>query len=81
MVILAGTLALTMSSCAVVGRQFSANAVKQIQIGKTTRDDILHLFGRPWRIDGGRYENMDVRSLSLFHYQETEHKRPDHPVR
>ena len=66
MVIFAGTLALTMSSCAVVGRQFSANAVKQIQIGKTTRDDVLHLFGRPWRI--GMEDGMKTWTYGHYRY-------------
>jgi len=37
------------ASCATVGRDFPAESVSQIEIGKTTQADIEKLFGKPWR--------------------------------
>ena len=40
---------LLLMACATIGREFPVDPVSQIQIGKTTKDNISHLFGPPWR--------------------------------
>jgi outer membrane protein assembly factor BamE (lipoprotein component of BamABCDE complex) len=49
-------LALLLSACVTIGRDFSASKVYDIQIGKTTQTEIKTMFGSPWRvgIDDGR---------------------------
>lgn len=44
------------SSCVSMGRDFPVDSVPKIQIGKTTQQDILRMFGPPWRtgIEDGR---------------------------
>lgn len=48
--------ALVLAGCLTVGRDFPADQVGQIQIGKTTRDEVQRIFGEPWRtgIEDGR---------------------------
>ncbi len=36
--------------CARVGNDFNASHVYQIKIGQTTKNDILGMFGSPWRV-------------------------------
>ncbi len=51
------TLTLVSVGCATVGRDFPVSHVSEIQMGKTTQDDIRTLFGPPWRVgveDGQR---------------------------
>lgn len=43
------TALLTLGGCARVGQDFNANKVQTIQIGKTTQNDIVAMFGQPWR--------------------------------
>jgi len=46
-----------LTGCAVVGRDFPAAEVSNIQIGKTSQDEIRNMFGSPWRVgieDGQR---------------------------
>ena len=69
------TVILTFTSCAKIGNEFSSTYVKAIQIGETTQDEIVNMFGQPWRIgleDGikiwtyGRYTgNSRDRSLDV----------------
>lgn len=40
---------LTFGGCARVGEDFNANNVKTIKIGETTQNDIIAMFGHPWR--------------------------------
>lgn len=50
-------LMICFASCATVGRDFPVSRVPEIQIGKTTQDEIREMFGSPWRIgieDGRR---------------------------
>lgn len=42
-------LSLGVLGCVTVGREFSADAVSEIRIGETTREDVRRLFGEPWR--------------------------------
>jgi hypothetical protein len=39
-----------LSGCATIGREFAAGRVMEIQIGKTTINDIQAIFGPPWRV-------------------------------
>ena len=47
--LLAGILFLTQTSCMTAGRDFPEEHVPQIEIGKTTQEDVRNLFGPPWR--------------------------------
>ncbi|MEQ1635348.1 MAG: outer membrane protein assembly factor BamE [Methylococcales bacterium] len=40
----------TLTGCATVGKEFPAGRVMEIQIGKTTINDIQAIFGPPWRV-------------------------------
>lgn len=40
----------TMTGCATVGKEFPASRVMEIQIGKTTINDVQAMFGPPWRV-------------------------------
>jgi outer membrane protein assembly factor BamE (lipoprotein component of BamABCDE complex) len=42
--------AILLAGCATIGWEFPVANVDQIQIGKTTRDDVQRLFGTPWRV-------------------------------
>ena len=45
------------SGCATVGRDFPVTSVSDIEIGKTTKEEVRAMFGSPWRIgieDGQR---------------------------
>ena len=44
------------SSCVSMGRDFPVDSVPKIQSGKTTQEDIVRMFGPPWRtgIEDGR---------------------------
>ncbi|MGC9021810.1 MAG: hypothetical protein ACP5J5_01650 [Dissulfurimicrobium sp.] len=37
------------NGCVSMGRDFPVDAVPKIQIGKTTKEDIVRMFGPPWR--------------------------------
>ena len=41
---------LLMMGCATVGKDFPVERVTEIQIGKTTQQDIRFQFGSPWRV-------------------------------
>ena len=52
-----GSLALLLTSaCLTVGRPFPTDAVGQLPIGQTTRDEVHRIFGEPWRagVEDGR---------------------------
>jgi hypothetical protein len=46
---LLGSLAFAVTGCATVGREFPPNRVSEIKIGKTTKSELLGMFGRPYR--------------------------------
>jgi len=54
-IMLAVTTLVTFAGCARVGYDFNANKVQEIKIGETTQDEIVVMFGQPWRkgIDNG----------------------------
>jgi outer membrane protein assembly factor BamE (lipoprotein component of BamABCDE complex) len=75
----AGTLLILfcalLSGCATIGRQFPVDAVADIQIGETTREQIRAMFGPPWRtgIEDGRQTWTYARyRYALFSAAETE---------
>ena len=47
---------ITLLGCATVGQDFPSSFVTQIEIGKTTQNNIRTMFGAPWRVglDNGR---------------------------
>lgn len=49
LIILAFFLVLSLASCVRVGKEFPTDAVTQIKIGQTTKEDIRRIFGPPWR--------------------------------
>ena len=69
--ILSALLFLTIFSfgCATVGHEFDVSQVPNIQIGKTTQDQIKTMFGSPWRVgieDGKRTWTYGRYHYSLF---------------
>jgi outer membrane protein assembly factor BamE (lipoprotein component of BamABCDE complex) len=55
-----------LTGCATIGHDFAASEVKNIQIGKTTQDEIKAMFGTPWRtgVDDGR----KTWTYGIYHY-------------
>ena len=47
MVLLATLVAF--SGCSNIGKNFDADLVKQVQVGKTTQSDIEKMFGQPYK--------------------------------
>jgi hypothetical protein len=67
-------VALALAACLTVGRDFPAEKVGEIAIGKTTRDDIHRMFGTPWRTgleDGRRTWTYGHYRYKLFGTTET----------
>jgi hypothetical protein len=54
--ILVGTLLLLLAGCASAGHHFNVAGVQQVNVGKTTKGDVMAMFGEPWRtgIEDGR---------------------------
>lgn len=63
--IILGTILITLTSCATVGREFPVDPVAKIKIGETTQEEIQHMFGQPWRtgIEDG------LRTWTYGHYR------------
>ncbi len=59
-------LALFVSACATVGRDFSAAKIYDIQIGKTTQAEIQAMFGTPWRV--GVEDGKPTWTYASYHY-------------
>lgn len=60
---------LGIAGCMSIGRNFPINPVRDLQIGKTTKEDILHMFGAPWRTgieDGDKTWTYAHYRYSLF---------------
>jgi outer membrane protein assembly factor BamE (lipoprotein component of BamABCDE complex) len=67
-------VALALSGCLTVGREFPTEPVSRIAIGHTTRDDIQRMFGEPWRTgveDGRRTWTYGRYRYKLFGPAET----------
>jgi outer membrane protein assembly factor BamE (lipoprotein component of BamABCDE complex) len=57
------------AGCATVGQDFPVTSVSQIEIGKTTQDEIRTMFGSPWRAgieNGQRTWTYGNYSYGLF---------------
>ena len=65
--LLTALLSLTHISCATVGRDFPEKHVTQIEIGKTTQEDVRRLFGPPWRT--GIEDGLVTWTYGTYQYQ------------
>ena len=57
------------ASCATVVHEFPVDAITQIQLGETTKEDINKILGPPWRIgldDGNRTWTYGYYKYRLF---------------
>ncbi len=59
-------VAVTLLSCATVGRPFPKSAVERIVIGRTTGAEIKELFGPPWRT--GLEDGLKTWTYGHYHY-------------
>ncbi|MGA2090867.1 MAG: hypothetical protein ABSH12_05325 [Endomicrobiales bacterium] len=57
---------LVFSGCATIGHDFAVPEVQKIQIGKTTQQDILTMFGSPWRT--GIEDGKQMWTYGKYHY-------------
>jgi len=55
------------AGCATVGRDFPAERVSEIQLNQTTQDDILSMFGVPWRT--GIEDGLQTWTYGKYRYQ------------
>lgn len=60
-------VAALLSGCANVGREFAAGRVGEIEIGKTTREEVRQLFGAPWRV--GSEDGRQTWSYGRYQYR------------
>ena len=66
--ILAAILLFT-AGCATIGREFPVDRISRIEVGETTREEMEHLFGQPWRTgieDGDLTWTYACYRLKLF---------------
>lgn len=56
-----------LTGCATVGKEFPAGRVMEIQIGKSTINDIQAIFGPPWRV--GNENGMKTWSYGDYEYR------------
>jgi hypothetical protein len=69
MLVLSAVLIMIFTGCATVGYDFPVTNVSNIEIGKTTQDEIRIMFGSPWRVgieDGQRTWTYGNYSYGLF---------------
>ncbi|MBF0360134.1 MAG: outer membrane protein assembly factor BamE [Oligoflexia bacterium] len=60
------TLVITLSGCANVGKNFTYNGPTDIELKKTTKNEILNKFGSPFRVG---YNNGDIQwTYSYYQY-------------
>ena len=66
----AGLLAAAIvAGCATIGHEFPATSVHQVTLGQTTQDELLRMFGQPWRTgieDGKTTWTYGYYKYSLF---------------
>jgi len=55
-VAVAGVVAAAACGCATIGHEFEVGNVPRLAIGRTSRADVLEMFGTPWRtgLEDGR---------------------------
>ncbi|MDT8442258.1 MAG: outer membrane protein assembly factor BamE [Desulfuromonadales bacterium] len=71
---------LLLTACMTVGREFPVAGVARIEIGKTTRGQIVDLFGTPWRT--GIEDGKKVWTYAHYRYGITgQHEARDLVVR
>jgi hypothetical protein len=63
---LAAALSVFASGCATVGEDFPVGRVMEVQIGKTTINDIQAIFGPPFRV--GSESGVKTWSYNKYHY-------------
>ena len=69
LLVLASMLLLFSWGCATVGKDFPVANVSDIEIGKTTLQEVRSLFGPPWRVgieDGNRTWTYGNYTYGLF---------------
>ena len=57
------------AGCATIGHEFPAASVHQVTIGQTTQEELLRMFGQPWRTgieDGKTTWTYGYYKYSLF---------------
>jgi hypothetical protein len=64
--ILLCAILLACAGCMTVGHDFPVDPVSHIQIGKTTKGEVLSLFGQPWRT--GIENGMKTWTYGLYRY-------------
>ena len=55
------------SGCATVGHDFPVDIVNKIEIGRTTKDDLLAMFGEPWRT--GIEDGLKTWTYAKYRYR------------
>jgi hypothetical protein len=69
MLVLSTVLVMFFAGCATVGQDFPVTSVSEIEIGKTTQNEIRTMFGSPWRVgieDGQRTWTYGNYTYGLF---------------
>lgn len=64
-----------MTGCMTVGKEFTTSRVEDIRIGQTSQQEILEMFGSPWRMgleDGRKTWTYGRYKYSLFESDETQ---------
>lgn len=64
--VMIAALALAVTGCFTIGRQFPLEAVWQIRVGKTTQEEVRRLFGAPWRT--GLEDEMKTWTYGHYRY-------------
>lgn len=65
--LLTAMLILFTAGCATVGQDFPTSRVKDIQIHKTTKEEIRSMFGPPWRV--GIEDGQPTWTYGKYRYQ------------
>jgi len=58
--------AVLLAGCITVGRDFPAQRVAKLEIGRTTREQVRELFGTPWRT--GVEDGQPTWTYGHYHY-------------
>ena len=59
-------LAVFFAGCATIGHEFNTANVSQIKIGTTTQNNVLEMFGMPWRT--GIEDGYPTWTYGKYHY-------------
>jgi hypothetical protein len=55
------------SGCATVGHDFPEDMISKIEMGRTTKDDLLAMFGEPWRT--GIEDGLKTWTYAKYRYR------------